>query len=93
MCLFSAQNYEMGVMCGVNSQNKGERASTYIIHIIQGATIECLPPILHSYVGEGVNILLPHPVVYRLPKARIKLNYSESLRHKHTFIKGGFRKP
>ena len=71
-------------MCGVNSQNKGEGGVN--VHIIQGATIECLPPILHSYVGEGVNILLPQPVVYGLPKARIKLNYSESLRHKHTFI-------
>ena len=70
-------------MCSVNGQNKGEGASTYII---QGATIECLPPILHSYVGEWVNILLSHPVVYGLPKARIKLNYCESLRHKHAFI-------
>ena len=34
----------------------------WAIHKLQGAAIECSPPLLHSYIVEGVTILLSHPV-------------------------------
>ena len=30
---------------------------------IQGGALKLVPPLLHSYVVEGVPILVPHPVV------------------------------
>ena len=59
--------------------------------VIQGAEVVLTPPLLHSYVVEGVTILLSHPV-YNIFWSQLQPFYSnfaiglENVRHRIRFL-------
>ena len=66
-------------------------ASTSFWPVIQGASLELSPPLLHSYIVKGVTVPVTHPVL--IPVKLIKKDLFSVIEYVRTQLDSGKKSP